>query len=153
MSIYGLFTYNSFFITHLMIEYNKCSKLSNFRSSLCEVCTVCICHFVRKAGVQNFKTIYCIAETAEIFYVKYEQEIYYVEYRAGHTSHWHHSKWCMIWGMISTSVTDWTRISILSQYIATDRALFHLKNADIFLITPWKHILWVLIRSALVRHF
>ena len=28
----------------------------SFRSSLIWVCTVCICHFVRKVGVQNFRT-------------------------------------------------------------------------------------------------
>ena len=38
-------------------------------------------------------------------------------------------------------------------YIATDKAFFHPKNADIFLISPQKHMLWVLIRSASVRHF
>ena len=37
--------------------------------------------------------------------------------------------------------------------IATDKALFHLKNADIFLISQQKHMLWVLIRSATVRRF
>ena len=31
--------------------------------------------------------------------------------------------------------------------------LFHLKNIDIFLISPRKHMLWVLIRSASLRHF
>ena len=32
--------------------------------------------------------------------------------------------------------------------IATDKTLFHPKNADIFLISPRKHMLWVHIRSA-----
>ena len=32
-------------------------------------------------------------------------------------------------------------------------ALFIRKNAGIFLISQQKHMLWVLIRSALVRHF
>ena len=31
--------------------------------------------------------------------------------------------------------------------IATDKALFSPKNVDIFLVSPWKHMLWVLIRS------
>ena len=38
-------------------------------------------------------------------------------------------------------------------FIATDKALFfYLENADIFLISSQKHMLWVLIRSASVRH-
>ena len=37
--------------------------------------------------------------------------------------------------------------------IATDKAFFHPKNADIFLISQQKHMLWVLIRSASVRRF
>ena len=38
--------------------------------------------------------------------------------------------------------------------IATDKVLFfYPKNADIFLVSQQKHMLWVLIRSALVRRF
>ena len=37
--------------------------------------------------------------------------------------------------------------------IATDKALFSSGNADIFLISPQKHMLWVLIRSTLARCF
>ena len=32
--------------------------------------------------------------------------------------------------------------------IALDKMLFQFKNFDIFLISPWKHMLWVLIRSS-----
>ena len=40
-----------------------------------------------------------------------------------------------------------------TEYIATDKALFHSKNADIILIPQQKHMLWVLIGSASARHF
>ena len=42
---------------------------------------------------------------------------------------------------------------ILCKFIATDKALFHPKNADIFLISPLKHMLWVLIISTSPRRF
>ena len=40
------------------MECKQCRPWSDcsFRSSLIWVCTVCICHFVRHFGVQNFKT-------------------------------------------------------------------------------------------------
>ena len=37
--------------------------------------------------------------------------------------------------------------------LAPDKAHFSTQNYDIFLISAQKHMLWVLIRSASVRHF
>ena len=37
--------------------------------------------------------------------------------------------------------------------LSSNKALFQTKTTDIFLISPWKHMLWVLIRSASLRHF
>ena len=38
-------------------------------------------------------------------------------------------------------------------YIQIRRFFFHQKRSDIFAISPRKHVLWVLIRSALSRRF
>ena len=38
-------------------------------------------------------------------------------------------------------------------FIAPDKMFFQLKSTDIFLISPQKCMLWVLIRSTSVRHF
>ena len=37
--------------------------------------------------------------------------------------------------------------------IAPDKLLFSPESIDVFLISPRKHMLWVLIRSASMRHF
>ena len=39
------------------------------------------------------------------------------------------------------------------EFIAPDKAPFPRKRIDIFLISPWNHMFWILIRSASVRHF
>ena len=44
-------------------------------------------------------------------------------------------------------------IASLLKYLATDKTFFKTKNLIFFLISPWKHMLWVLIRSASPRHF
>ena len=42
---------------------------------------------------------------------------------------------------------------VKTKFIALDKALFQPKRIYIFLISRRKHMLWILIRSALVRHF
>ena len=54
---------------------------------------------------------------------------------------------------VGASFSEKVHIFML-RYIATDKVLFFVqKNADIFLICRQKHMLWVLIRSALPRRF
>ena len=45
------------------------------------------------------------------------------------------------------------QVCIIYRNIAPFKALFQPKNSDIFLISPWKHMLWVLIRSTSPRCF
>ena len=42
----------------------------------------------------------------------------------------------------------WCIHYVLVFSIAPDKAIFHLKSTDIFLISPWRYMLWALNRSA-----
>ena len=52
------------------------------------------------------------------------------------------------------SMAEWKRVwTLIRLHCSLDKMFFRSKNIDIFLISPRKHMLWVLIRSASVRCF
>ena len=126
---------------NLLITSPMCIQLSHADQS---TCSNTFCHIGTYSIIQTLKHIW---DFFSYFSTNHAERIRYTSMKTHKICFCGEIRKIFIWllllpGPMHTTFT-----------IAPDKALFQPKCIHIFLISSWKHMLWVLIRSALERRF